>query len=212
MKINLFPSNSIQKLIHDVTVDIRKLNLNPKTTIVVNVDVINGFFKEGALASLRLDKIIGKIEKVNEFFLHSQKIFFIDSHTQMSTEFSAYPTHCVSDREQQIVSELSRFTADALLIKKNCTNGFLEPEYARWFAQHRDKIENIVITGGATDICVMQFALTQKAYLNEINSKIKVIAVENAIQTFDTEAHNGDMCHAFAMYNMYINGIIPVKI
>ena len=45
MKINLFPSNSIQKLIHDVTVDIRKLNLNPKTTIVVNVDVINGFFK-----------------------------------------------------------------------------------------------------------------------------------------------------------------------
>ena len=67
MKINLFPSNSIQKLIHDVTVDIRKLNLNPKTTIVVNVDVINGFFKEGALASLRLDKIIGKIEKVKNF-------------------------------------------------------------------------------------------------------------------------------------------------
>lgn len=212
MKFNLFPSNNIGKLMRDVTIDIRKLNLNPATTVVVNVDVINGFFKAGALASPRMDRVANKIEKVNEFFLNSQKVFFVDTHTQNSTEFSAYPSHCISEHEQQIIPELQRFTEQALIVKKNCTNGFLEPTYAKWFAENKNKIESIVITGGATDICVLQFALTQKAFLNEINSKIKVIAVENAIQTFDAEAHNGDLCHSFAMYNMYINGIIPVKV
>lgn len=212
MKFNLFPGNQMEKLLRDVTIDIRKLNLNPATTVVVNVDTINGFFKAGALASPRLDRITGKIEKVNEFFLDSKKVFFIDTHTHNSTEFSAYPTHCVNTQEQEIIPELQRFAQQALIVHKNCTNGFLEPEYAKWFAENRKKLENIVITGGTTDICVMQFALTQKAFLNEINSPIKVVAVENAIQTFDSEAHNGDLCHSFAMYNMYINGIIPVKI
>ena len=149
---------------------------------------------------------------MNEFFLDSHKVFFVDTHTQDSTELAAYPSHCIHEHEQQIITELQRFTTQALIVKKNCTNGFLEPAYARWFADNIKNIENIVITGGATDICVLQFALTQKAYLNEINNRIKVITVENAIQTFDTDAHNGDLCHTFAMYNMYINGIIPVKI
>lgn len=212
LKSKIFPKTKLAKLLSEVSIDIRKMQINPDTAVVVNVDVINGFFKSGALASVRLEKIIPKIERVNEEFINSRKIFFVDTHTQMSTEFSAYPPHCISENERQIVKELDRFTEGSEIIKKNCTNAFLCQDFVKWLAQNLPTTENFIITGGATDICVLQFALTLKAYLNEIDSKVNVIAVENAIQTFDNEAHDGNYMHSFAMYNMYINGIIPVRI
>ena len=66
---------------------------------------------------------------------------------------------------------------------------------------------------GITDISVMQFALTLRAYFNEKNEPRKRIAVvENAVQTFDSDSHNGDRMHTFALYNMLINGITLVRI
>ena len=57
----------------------------------INVDVINGFFKEGNLSSPRLDNITSKIVRVNEYFLSSQKVFFVDTHTPESVELQNYP-------------------------------------------------------------------------------------------------------------------------
>ena len=73
-------------------------------------------------------------------------------------------------------------------------------------------MENIVVTGGMSDVSVMQYALTQKAYFNEIDSKARIIVVENATQTFHTEAHNGNSMHSFAMYNLYQNGVMLARI
>ena len=205
IKPKLFPMNGVRKLIEEVTVDIKKLSLNPEKTAIVNIDIIGGFFLRGALASPRLEKIIPKIEKVNDSFAASRKVFFIDSHSAVSAEFTAYPAHCVNDEECRIIPEMGRFLSDAEVIKKNCTNGFLAPDYVKWLAANLPTLENVVVTGGMSDVSVMQYALTQKAYFNEIDSKARIIVVENATQTFHTEAHNGNSMHSFAMYNLYQN-------
>ena len=210
--LKLFPMNGVQRLVDDVTVDLKKLSLNAEKTVVVNIDPIVGFFLRGAMASPRLEKIIPKIEKVNDLFDKSRKLFFIDSHSAVSTEFTAYPLHCVTEDECKIIPELNRFLPDSDVIDKNCTNGFLAPDYVKWLGANLPTIENIIVTGGMSDISVMQYALTQKAHFNEIDCKAKVIVVENATQTFDTQAHNGDNMHAFAMYNLYKNGVIIARI
>ena len=87
--LKLFPMNGVQRLVDDVTVDLKKLSLNAEKTVVVNIDPIVGFFLRGAMASPRLEKIIPKIEKVNDLFDKSIKHFFIDSHSAVSTEFTA---------------------------------------------------------------------------------------------------------------------------
>ncbi|MDF2686686.1 MAG: putative pyrazinamidase/nicotinamidase [Clostridia bacterium] len=61
--------------------------------------------------------------------------------------------------------------------------------------------------GGVTDVCIMQFALTQKAYFNECNQNKSIIVIENAVQTFNSDTHDGNQMHTFALFNMLINGI-----
>ena len=185
---------------------IRSLIVNPETTVVVNMDTINGFFKKGALASPRLNAILPMIKKVNEYYLDSPKIFFTDTHTKDSTEFDAYPAHCVDKYEQEIVSELEPFAETGDIFPKNSTNGFFSNAYLKWLAQHPE-IENIVLVGGCTDICVMQYALAQRAYWNEHNNNNRIIVIENAVQTYHDDVHNGDMMHSFALFNLYMNGI-----
>jgi len=85
-------------------------------------------------------------------------------------------------------------------------------DYLAWLAKNQNNISNFIIVGGMTDISVMQFALSQKSQLNEINRQANVIVVENATQTFENNAHNGNQMHAFALYNMYINGIMIAQI
>ena len=143
--------NSVDKLIREATVDIRSLSINPKTTVVVNIYTIEGFFTEGDLSSPRLSQIAPKILRVNEYFLLSPKLFFIDTHTNASTELLTYPSHCVNESEQKIISSLQQFTEGATIIHKNSTNGFLTKSYLKWLGEHINDIENYIITGRCTD-------------------------------------------------------------
>jgi len=203
----LFAPN-IEKLLKDMTNNIKDIDIDHSSTVIVNMDTINGFFKEGNLSSSRLLQIIPKIVKVNEMFKNSDKLFFVDNHLEDSLELKTFPTHCVSSSEQLIISELKQFTTDATVIEKNATNGFFSKNYMRWLSENNDYINNYIIVGAVTDLCVMQYALTKKAYFNQNDIDKKIIVVENAVQTFSTDAHDGNQMHNFALYNMLINGII----
>lgn len=208
MKMAIFTSN-FEKAIREMTVAIRSVALNPKRTVVVNVDVINGFFREGALASPRMEAVIPKIVELNEYFAFSRKLFFVDRHTEESPELKSYPPHCIQEAESEVVDELQGFAKSfySTVIDKNSTNAFLCNPFVLWLRDNIGTVDNFVIAGGATDICVMQFALTLKAYFNENNMKKRVSVVENAVQTFDNESHDGNKMHTYALYNMMINGI-----
>lgn len=204
-----FFRSDFEKTVREMVVPLRSRPLNPKKTVVVNMDTINGFFVHGALASPRLAAIIPQIVRVNEYFGFSRKLFFIDRHYENSPEFSSYPEHCVDLSECEVIDELKPFADPvyASIIYKNSTNGFLSAKFAVWLKRNMEQYDHYVITGGATDICVMQFALSLKAYFNEHNIKKEIAVIENAVQTYDNEAHDGDRMHYFALYNLMMNGV-----
>lgn len=183
-------------------------DLQGKETAFVIVDMINGFAREGALKSPRVEGLISEIAELSKACdeLHITKLAFADCHTEASPEFEAYPSHCMlGSGEGEIVDELKEI-GGYTLIHKNSTNGFLEEEFLKWLKKN-ESVNTFVITGDCTDICVQQFAVTLKTWFNMQNKKARVIVPVNAVETYDLGLHDGDLMNAVALYNMIINGI-----
>ena len=210
IKMALF-SRSADRVLDEMTVNLRKVPLDPAKTVVVNMNTVNGYFKNGYFASTSTSPKIPRLIQMNEYFLHSRRLFIYDTHSFQSSEFKTFPEHCATRDEQSVIEELDRFLLGATVIEKNGTNPFFCPEYLKWIAENKDVI-NYVIGGSMTDLCVMQYALSLKAYANQNNKKLNVVVLENATQSFNTEAHDGNVMHRFALYNMMLNGVIIAEI
>lgn len=183
-------------------------NLQPDQTVFVIVDMINGFAREGALMSPRVEALIGETAKLSKACdeLGITKIAFADCHTKESPEFDSYPEHCIAGTsESEIVDEL-REIGGYTLFRKNSTNGFLEESFQKWLNGNAG-INTFIITGDCTDICVQQFAVTLKTWFNMQNRRARVIVPVNAVETYDMGIHDGDLVNVMALYNMMINGV-----
>lgn len=183
-------------------------DLQSKQTALVIVDMVNGFAREGALKSPRVEGIIAEIAKLSKTCneLHIARLAFADCHTKASPEFDTYPAHCmIGTSEGEMVDELKE-PGGYTLISKNSTNGFLEEAFQKWLKEN-EHINTFVITGDCTDICVQQFAITLKTWFNMQNKRGRVIVPINAVETYDLNLHNGDLMNVMALYNMIINGI-----
>lgn len=185
-------------------------DLGKEDTAVIVIDMINGFAKEGALYSERVEGIIPYLVEKLSLFEGYNKVFFADEHNEQSREFGSYPAHCIKGTtESEIIEELQPFVKDfGEIIPKNSTNGFVTKGFAEWLGKH-PKIRNFVIFGDCTDLCVLQFSLTLKAYLNEWDVTSNVIVPVKGVETFDLEAthHHAELMNVFAFYNMKANGI-----
>lgn len=187
-------------------------NLKGDQTALIIVDMINGFAREGALQSKRVEELIPEIVKLSKECerLGIQKLAFADCHTDASPEFGAYPKHCMAGTsEAQVVDEIKE-VGGYKLIEKNSTNGFHEEEFKNWLDEN-PQITNFIVTGDCTDICVQQFAITLKTWFNKQNKNYRVIVPVNAVDTYDLGVHNGDLVNVMALYNMIINGVEVVK-
>ncbi len=187
-------------------------DLESEKTSLIIVDIINGFVNEGPLHSIRVERVIPEIVKLSNACdeLKIKKIAFADCHTDASPEFEVYPVHCKKGtNESEIVNEIKNI-GGYTLIEKNSTNGFLEDAFTNWLLENKS-INNFIVTGDCTDICVQQFALTLKTWFNKKNIKSRIIVPINTVETYDLEVHNGDIMNLFSLYNMMINGIEVVK-
>lgn len=187
---------------------IKLKDLQPENTALIIVDMINGFVREGALASERAEKAIPSIARLSKTCDEMQitKIAFADSHTNQSPEFGAYPEHCLAGTsESEVVDELKEI-GGYTLIPKNSTNGFHEEEFKKWLKDN-ENVNTFIVTGVCTNICIEQFALTLKTYFNKQNVKSRVIVPVNTVETYDLNIHNGDLMNVMALYNMIVNGI-----
>ena len=187
-------------------------DLPEKQTALVMVDMINGFSREGALKSPRMEGLIPKIAELSKACdeLQITKLAFADCHTKESPEFDAYPEHCMAGTsEGEIVDELKEI-GGYTLIPKNSTNSFIEDEFQEWLKKN-EHINTFIITGVCTDICVQQFAITLKAWFNMQNIKARIMVPITAVETYDLGLHNGDMVNAMALYNMMLNGVEVVN-
>ncbi|AEB76305.1 isochorismatase family cysteine hydrolase [Clostridium botulinum] len=183
---------------------------NNKTALVI-VDMINGFAKQGNLMSPRIKNIIPSVVNTTKICENSgfEILAFADAHTMDSIEFKNYPIHCLKGTfESQLIDELKEFKS-IQVIEKNSTNGYMENEFKRWMKKNNN-INNFIVIGNCTDICVMQFVLTLKSYFNKNNEEGNIFIPIDSVDTFDTKYHNGDLMNLLGLYNMKLNGIIIV--
>ncbi|MBN2796162.1 MAG: cysteine hydrolase [Clostridia bacterium] len=185
-------------------------DVNAKDTLVLVVDMINGFAKEGSLYSERVKKLISNQVKVLERLDQVTLRFICDGHPQDATEFDVFPSHCVlGSEESEIVRELKPFVKDDI-IYKNSTNGYLEDSFQELI---KENFNQVIIIGCCTDLCILQLALTLKTHYNRLNKKIPLNIPTNLVDTYHLDAtnHPGDFMHLIALKMMQDNGIRLVE-
>lgn len=180
-------------------------------TVLIVIDMVNGFVYSGPLSSPRVAGIVKNIARLNEKTKGFKKVFFMDSHEENSMEFGSFPMHCIrGSHEAELIPELKNYFSegpDTLYIHKNSTNGFSSKVFKEWLEKNMDEVDNYIITGCVTDICVLQFALSLKAYFNEINKSKKIVVPKDCVETYDGGSHDGNIMNLFALYNMHTSGI-----
>ena len=181
--------------------------------LLIVVDMINGFINQGALHDRGIQKIIPACETYIAKYLEEGQdvIAFCDAHQEDSKEFGSYPLHCLAgSKESELVDELKSYSQQLKLIFKNSTNGFFAPGFQEELMEIA-KYQEILLVGCCTDICVLQLALSLKAYCNEKNYDIDIVVDELACETFDIAGHERKDYNAMAYTLMGNAGIKIIK-
>ncbi|WP_270507382.1 isochorismatase family cysteine hydrolase [Paraclostridium sordellii] len=188
----------------------KKINeLNLSKTMLFIIDMNNGFAKKGALYSDRVEALINPITNLVKILeaKNCEIIAFTDSHNKDSIELRSYPTHCLeNDYESKIVDEISTIK-NLKVIPKNSTNGFFCLE-----DKHFKNIDNIIVVGDCTDICIYQFVVTLKAYFNQNNIDKNIIVPMNLVDTYHIDnIHNAEIMNIVFLNSMIQNGVEVIK-
>lgn len=176
-----------------------------KKIMLVVVDMVRGFCESGKLADPRCAAIVPEIGKIIEQLPAAERVFLCDKHTEHSAELRYFPPHCVGE-ESEIVPALRRY--GGTVVDKNSTNGFVQLLNARSNLLDYDVF---VVTGVCTDICVMQLALSLRAYISEFDGKGNVIVPTVAVETYDNALHNADLYNMMALKMMEQSGVMVFK-
>lgn len=203
---------ALKKIENDLSGNIIELSEFAKdNTVLVVVDMVNGFVYSGPLSSPRVAGVVKNIANLNEKTAGFKKIFFMDSHEEDSKEFGSFPLHCIrGSHEAELIPELKTKYSEGpetVFIEKNSTNGFNNRKFQQWLEKNIYEVDNYIITGCVTDICVLQFALSLKAYFNETNKNKRIIVPKDCVETYDGGSHDGNLMNLFALYNMHTSGI-----
>lgn len=186
-------------------------SLDKDRTVLLVVDMVNGFVYSGALASPRVAAKVENIVELNKKMKGYKKMFFLDTHSDDSKEFCSFPPHCIKgEKEAELIPELMTEDSEGqetYYIEKNSTNGFHAEGFKEWLNKYEDEVDNFIITGCVTDICILQFSLTLKSYFNEKNKEKRLIVPANMVETYEGGSHDGDLINLFSLYNMHTSGI-----
>ena len=167
---------------------IKSLNLYKGMIIVV--DMVNGFVREGVLHDEEIAKVIPRqIELIKEAKAKGNAVvFFKDTHDEDAAEFDRFGGggHCVrGTREAEIVDELKPFVndEDTYVFEKNSTSFMEAPEF-RKFMEEQVELNEFDIAGCCTDICDFNGAMGLANYLDQWNRKHIIRAHEDAMATY----------------------------
>ena len=175
----------------------------PNVTIVV--DVLNGFCKQGNLASPRCEAAIPRIRELIEERRRAgdHLIFLADTHDPHDREFEVFPVHCVrGTTESEVVPELQPLLQGATLIRKRRYSGFFETDLeARLKAAQP---ERVTVVGVCTDICVLHTVADLR------NRDYRVVVPAAAVETFDAPGHPGDEVQHWAL--AHLKGVLGASV
>jgi len=165
-------------------------NLKIYKEMLIIVDMVNGFVKEGALADTKIAEIIPRqIELIKEAKQKGALIVFIkDTHEENSTEHKRFgeEKHCVRGTgEELVIDELKEYEEceDTVSIEKNSTSYIEAPEF-RKLIKKATNIEKVNVVGCCTDICDFNGTMGLANYFDQWNRDVDIVVHEDAIATF----------------------------
>ncbi len=183
-------------------------DLTPSSTVIVTVDINNGFAVEGTLCSPQAAALI----EPTAAFLGECKargftvVSYCDRHSENSTELNYFPAHCVvATAEGELPQSIAQHCDK--VIYKNSTNGHHSADLSKLYPDAK----TFVISGVLTDMCVCQLALTLRTALNEINSTAEVIVDARLTDTYNAPGHNRTLKNIIHISDMMTHGIKVVS-
>lgn len=199
-----------------------------KHTYVFSADMINGFCREGDLASPRIDALTQPVVKL---FIRAHEsgvtnfVLVQDCHDAHAKEFDEFPPHAIrGTAEAETLPELMDlpFSDKFVIFLKNT----LSPAWAYREKQHEppphthpiypknfspvfkesfekyietQDIRTAIVVGNCTDLCVRELAMYIKMWANQHQKDMRIIIPENCVETFDLL--NGEMPHHGNFFN-----------
>jgi nicotinamidase-related amidase len=198
---------------------------SPGNVALIAVDVVNGFCKEGALASARVGAIVPPIVDLLTR-AHAAGVphvaLICDTHSPQAEEFHQFAPHCIAGTDEaEPVDELKAlpFYDTFYLVRKNSISPWHSPsDLAGWLhARQRDGVSAVLAVGDCTDLCLHELALPLKLAANHEDRPLRVVVPVDCVQTYDlpveaaaslgTLPHHGDLLHEIFLYHLALNGV-----
>lgn len=182
--------------------------------LLIIVDMVNGFIREGIMSDKYIEHIIpNQIKIINDILDNNEGLVFVkEAHKDASSEFNRYPKHCIKGtNEAEIIDELKIYEKDAIVFEKNSTSAIFSKGFLNIFNK-MNSLEEIIIVGCCTDICIMNLAIPLQNYFDEFNRNIKIVIPKDCVETYDSDNHNRNEYNEMAFKLLEQTGIEVVNI
>lgn len=181
--------------------------------LLIVVDMVNGFVKEGNMADPYISHIIPSQKVLIERILKEKGMvaFIKDTHSLNCKEFDRYPIHCLENTvESELVDELKHYEKEALIYKKNSTSTIYAPNFLSDIDKMKS-LKEVIISGCCTDICVTNLAIPLQNYFDEKNRRVDIIVPIDTVETYNSDSHNREEYNDISLKLMEQAGIKLVK-
>lgn len=190
-------------------------NLEIYKGMLIVVDMVNGFVREGVLHDEKIAEVIPRqIELVKDARARGDLIVFIkDTHDEDAVEFKRFggTKHCVKvTSEAELVDELLLWELEpnTLSIEKNSTSYMEAPEFRVLIAEVSN-LERVDVVGCCTDICDFNGTMGLANYFDQHNRDVEINIHTDAVATYGEDARKKYVDAAYLL--MEQQGIQLVK-
>lgn len=191
-------------------------NLEIYKKVLIIVDMVNGFVREGILHDKAIEVIIDRQLEIIECQDNYTLIAFVkDEHTKDSTELKRFGNvlHCEEGtNESSLVDEFECYEEkdNVVMIPKNSTS-FMEAPKFREIIKELTNVTLFEIMGCCTDICIANGTIGLSNYLDQNNIDASIYVHEDAIATYGAPNRNKEQYEQAAKLLMEQQGISFIK-
>ena len=155
--------------------------------VILVVDEINGFLKNGILADKKNMVVVPETKKLLRRKISEgwEVLFLCDNHKDGDPELNIFDEHCMAGTEEaKVVDELFEFVTPKNYIPKPGHDGFYGTDLEEIIKQKTP--EKIVVVGVCTDICVL-YTVIGLRNIKLRNMDYEVIIPKDCVRAFDVD-------------------------
>ncbi len=231
----------VTALQNDMPLAMAALKIDRQRIGLIIVDEVNGFAKVGGgnlappAPNAQVATMVSETDRLAKSFSAQAwpVLAFLDTHIPGKPE-PPYPPHCEAGTgEEELIDDLKWLESDphTTLIRKDCINGFIGAilpdgtnQVVEWVMSNQ--LQQLLVVGICTDICVMDFVLTMLSARNhDMMPGLEDILVYDAgCSTFDlpkdvavelgfgeAAAHPQNATHHLGLYFMASRGAVLIN-